>query len=189
MTTKRQKSDHRESKHDHNNHTWHSCRWQCVAVLCFFQRGGLASLQVVVGPLLCVPRGPLCHDPPIYIIMCSECENKKAPITVTTESQRTLSQAPSGQRLLCCTEAQLPTHHVGRQQAPVIVTYGAPLSVFQHLHPALAYNGPTAKTNQRLLKKEKRETVEAEFSKTTYLGSSGSLSQLKVWTSTFPSPR
>lgn len=72
---------------------------------------------------------------------------------------RTLSQATSRQGFFGRAEAQLPTHHGGRQQAPVVITYGAPLAVFQHLHSALTYDGPPTETDQRLLRMEMETLV------------------------------
>lgn len=83
----------------------------------------------------------------------------------------TLSQATSGQGFFGRAEAQLPTHHGGRQQAPVVITYGAPLAVFQHLHSALAYDGPPTETDQRLLRTEMETLVKDVTAKnlTAYL--------------------
>lgn len=83
--------------------------------------------------------------------MCSWKKSVSGTNNSGSVKQRTLSQTTSGQGFFGRAKAQLSAHHRGRQQAPVIVTYGAPLSVFQHLHSALAHNGPTAKTDQRLL--------------------------------------
>ena len=106
-------------------------------------------------------------------------ESALAQITLKIKNKKkekeihTLSQAASRQGLLGRAEAQLSTHHGGRQQAPVVVTYGAPLSVFQHLHSALAYDGPTAETDQRLLKtrgeKKNGGTVKPHFSENNRL--------------------
>ena len=82
------------------------------------------------------------------------CTNNSGNVKVYT-----LSQTTSGQGFFGRAEAQLSTHHGGSQQAPVVVTYGAPLSVFQHLHSALAYDGPTAETDQRLLRRKNGDTV------------------------------
>jgi len=65
-----------------------------------------------------------------------------------------LSEAASRKGLLGGAEAQLPAHHRGGQQAPVVVTDGPPLSVLQHLHPALAHDGPAPQTHQGLLEGE-----------------------------------
>lgn len=87
------------------------------------------------------------------------CWKKSTDFSINKKGKYTLSQAASRQSLHGCTEAQLSTYHCGRQQVPVIITYGAPLSVFQHLHSALAYDGPTAKTNQRLLRSSNRDEM------------------------------
>ncbi len=109
--------------------------------------------------------------------------------------QYTLPQAASRQGFYGCAEAQLSTHYRGRQKAPVVITYGSPLSVFQHLHSALAYIGPTSKTNQRLLERKNgdivRRSCDTFIFKTTYLAYSGSFKNNRLsWmfgTSTFPS--
>lgn len=103
-------------------------------------------------------------------------------IRKSRRSRRTLPQAAAGQGLLGRAEAQLSAHHGGGQQVPVVVTYGAPLSVFQHLHAALAHDGPAAETDQRLLRRPRQRKTEPskknqagtfKSQKTTYLGYSG----------------
>lgn len=69
----------------------------------------------------------------------------------------TLSKATTRQGLLCRTEAQLSTHHCGRLQVPLVITYGAPLSIFQHFDTALANDGSATHTDQWLLKRGKKK--------------------------------
>lgn len=87
-----------------------------------------------------------------------QLERQSVDFSCTNNSENvkpcTLSQATSRQGFFGSAEAQLSTHYSGRQQAPVVITYGAPLSVFQHLHSALAYDGPTTETDQRLLRRK-----------------------------------
>lgn len=102
-----------------------------------------------------------------------------------------MSQATSRQGFFGRPVAQLSTHHGGRQQAPVVVTYGAPLSVFQHLHSALAYDGPATEANQRLLDGKSGDTVKdctvkRSNAKTTYLGFTGSFTIIESAESSDP---
>lgn len=77
----------------------------------------------------------------------------------------TLTEATSGQRLFGRAEAQLPTHHGGGQEVPLVVAYGSPLPVFQDLHAALADDGPAPETHQRLLGVEMETEVHSQSSR------------------------
>lgn len=59
----------------------------------------------------------------------------------------TLAHLGSHQGLLRCPVAQLPAHHAGRGQVPLLVTHGAPLPVAQHLHPALTGMGARSQSH------------------------------------------
>lgn len=59
----------------------------------------------------------------------------------------TLTHPASGQGLFGAAKAQLPTHHGGCSDVPVIVANGSPLSVLQHLHSTLTYHSPASQAH------------------------------------------
>lgn len=63
----------------------------------------------------------------------------------------TLTHLGSHQGLLRRPEAQLPAHHAGCGQVPLLVTHSAPLPVAQHLHPAFADMGARSQPHQEHL--------------------------------------
>lgn len=71
----------------------------------------------------------------------------------------TLAHLGSHQGLLRCPVAQLPAHHAGRGQVPLLVTHGAPLPVAQHLHPALTGMGARSQSHWEHLGRGSRRSV------------------------------
>lgn len=78
-------------------------------------------------------------------------QNHRCPRSLPCCPPLTLAHLGSHQGLLCRPIAQLPAHHAGCSQVPLLVTHSTPLPMAQHLHTALTSMGACSQPHREHL--------------------------------------